>query len=670
MEGLFLMSSFKLVTDFELQGDQPNAVDKLTAGLRQGVEHQVLLGITGSGKTFTVANVIEHLQRPTLVIAPNKALAAQLFSEFKELFPNNAVHYFVSYYDYYQPEAYIPRTDTYIEKDSAINDEIDKMRHAATQDLLERKDVLIVASVSCIYGIGSPEAYQNMMLPISVGEQMNRRQFLAKLVESQYQRNDIDFHRGTFRVRGDIIDIFPTKEGERALRVEFFGDEVEKISWIDPLTSEKKSTLSKVSIFPGSHYVTPRAQLDGAIQSIKVELKERIQELRGQNKILEADRIKTRTYFDLEMLEELGYCNGIENYSRHLSGRKAGEKPPTLLEYFPDDFILFIDESHIGVPQIGGMYRGDRSRKMTLVEHGFRLPSALDNRPLNFEEFSKLVKQVVYVSATPATYEMEESKGHIIEQVIRPTGLSDPEITVKPAKGQVADLLTEIEEVVQRNDRVLAITLTKKMAEDLTDFYVSKGVKVKYLHSDIKTLERIEIIRDLRLGKFDVLVGINLLREGLDLPEVSLVAILDADKEGFLRSETSLIQTCGRASRNIRGRVIMYADRVTDSMRRAIRETDRRRKLQIAYNKKEGITPKSITKDIRKLISSVYEQDYFQISMVAEPEEKYTSVADITKKIYKLKKQMLKHAKQLEFEEAAKLRDEVNKLQKMELKFR
>ena len=662
------MSVFTLVSPFAPKGDQPNAIKKLTEGILSSKKHQVLLGVTGSGKTFTMANVVARINRPTLVIAPNKSLAAQLFSEFKELFPHNAIHYFVSYYDYYQPEAYIPQTDTYIEKDAAINDTIDKMRHAATQDLLERKDVLIVASVSCIYGIGSPETYQSMMISIQKGVSVGRRAFLERLVEGQYRRNDTDFHRGTFRVRGDVVEIFPAKEEERALRVEFLGDNIEGIHWIDPLRGIKLLSLERISIFPGSHYVTPKQELVRAISTIKQELKERYQELRVLNKLVEAERLKSRTQFDLEMLEEMGYCNGIENYSRHLSGRKPGQAPPTLLEYFPKDYLLFIDESHITVPQLGGMYRGDRARKLTLVEHGFRLPSALDNRPLNFEEFNINVNQCMYVSATPAEYEMNLSKDNIIEQVIRPTGLSDPEIMVKPAKGQVADLLEEVQKVIDRNERVLVITLTKKMAQDLAEHYQSKGIKVKYLHSDIETLQRIEIIRDLRLGKFDVLVGINLLREGLDLPEVSLVAILDADKEGFLRSTTSLIQTCGRAARNISGRVIMYGDIVTASMRRTIEETERRRKLQLDYNKKHHITPQSVKKTIHETIASVYEQDYYTVSVVREPEMEYESLDKVDQKIKKLKKQMLVYAKRHEFEAAAKLRDEIKKLQNLELR--
>ncbi|MBI3018571.1 MAG: excinuclease ABC subunit UvrB [Deltaproteobacteria bacterium] len=664
------MAHFKLVSPFEPKGDQPKAIDFLSKGLEAGAKHQVLLGVTGSGKTFTMAQIVQKMQRPTLVIAPNKALAAQLFFEFRELFPENAVHYFVSYYDYYQPEAYIPQTDTYIEKDSAINDEIDKMRHAATQALLSRRDVLIVASVSCIYGIGSPESYEAMMIHISQGQELNRTLFLKKLVEIQYQRNDVDFHRGTFRVRGDIVDVFPANEEDRAIRIEFLGDEIENITWMDALKGEKLFQLKEISIYPGSHYVMLKENLQKAIEAIQEELKDRIQELRAQKKILEADRIKTRTNFDLEMLQEMGYCNGIENYSRHLTGRKAGEPPPTLLEYFPKDFLLFIDESHVTVPQIGGMYRGDRSRKMTLVEHGFRLPSALDNRPLNFEEFKRLIYQTIYVSATPASYEFEQAKSYVTEQIIRPTGLADPEIIVKPAKGQVEDLLSEIRKVIERGERTLAITLTKKMAEDLTEYYKTKGIKVAYLHSDIDTLKRIEVIRNLRTGVFDVLVGINLLREGLDLPEVSLVAILDADKEGFLRSETSLIQTCGRASRNILGQVIMYADQKTQSMKKAISETNRRRKLQIDYNQKNNITPESIKKSIREVMTSVYEQDYVTIPVVKEAEETYGSPEEITKKIQKLKKQMVKFAKNLAFEEAVKIRNQIKALQEKELELR
>ena len=658
------MSKFKLVSEFKPRGDQPQAIEVLSQGIFDHKKHQVLVGVTGSGKTFTMANVVERIQRPTLVIAPNKALAAQLYQEFKELFPQNAIHYFVSYYDYYQPEAYIPSTDTYIEKDSAINDEIDKMRHAATQALLERSDVLIVASVSCIYGIGSPESYQRMRVDLRMGQTLDRHDFLRSLVEIQYRRNDIDFHRGTFRVRGDIIDVFLPSQEDRAIRIEFFGDEIEKLYWIDALRGEKQDEIQKISIFPSSHYVTTQENLKRAISDIQLELKEWLQELKGKNLLLEAQRLQSRTQFDLEMLTELGYCNGIENYSRHLTGRAPGESPPTLLEYFQKDYLLLIDESHVTVPQIGGMYRGDQARKKVLVEHGFRLPSALDNRPLNFEEFCKLTNQVIYMSATPASYEYEQAQGNVTEQIIRPTGLIDPEITIKPAKKQVDDLLEEIKKVNLRNERTLVVTLTKKMAEDLTEYYQEKGMKVKYLHSDVDTLERIEIIRDLRLGKFDILVGVNLLREGLDLPEVSLVAILDADKEGFLRSETSLIQTCGRASRNIAGRVIMYADQTTRSMKNAISEMSRRREKQLAYNQKHKITPQSIQKRIHDVFGSVYEQDYVTVSMVKEPTQSFHSRAEIEKEVQKLKKEMVRLAKELKFEEAAKLRDKIKPLQK------
>lgn len=664
------MSKFKIVSGFKPTGDQPQAIEELSKGVLDGIPHQVLLGITGSGKTFTMANVVERVQKPTLVIAPNKALAAQLFAEFKELFPNNAVHYFVSYYDYYQPEAYIPQTDTYIEKDSAINDQIDKMRHAATQSLLERRDVLIVASVSCIYGLGSPESYQNMMMSVKCGETIERRNLLRKLVEIQYQRNDVDFHRGTFRLRGDVIEIFPANEEDRAIRIEFLGDNIEGLSWIDPLTGLKLADMDRISVFPGSHYVTPKSDLMRAMIAIEEELKERYQELRAQNKLIEAERLKTRTQFDLEMLSEIGYCNGIENYSRHLSGRMPGEPPPTLLEYFPKDFLLFVDESHITVPQLGGMYRGDRARKLTLVDYGFRLPSALDNRPLNFEEFMGVVKPLIYVSATPAPFELEKSKSHIVEQIIRPTGLIDPEVTVKPAKEQVKDLIGEIQKVIEKKERVLVMTLTKRMAEDLTEFLETKGVKVKYLHSDIHTLERVEIIRGLRLGEFDVLVGVNLLREGLDLPEVSLVAILDADKEGFLRSETSLIQSFGRAARNVSGRVILYADQMTGSMKSAMAETKRRRERQLEYNRKHQITPTTVRKTIHETLTSIYEMDYVTVDLLKEPAEEFNSVNDLSKKIKILKKQMLKHAQNLEFEAAAKIRDEMKRLRELELEWR
>jgi excinuclease ABC subunit B len=624
--------------------------------------------VTGSGKTFTMANVIERVQKPTLVISHNKTLAAQLYGEFKELFPENAVEFFVSYYDYYQPEAYIPSTDTYIEKDTQINEEIDKMRHSATRSLLERDDVIIVASVSCIYGLGSPEAYHGMLLYLEKGMDISREVILSKLVEIQYERNDIDFHRGTFRVRGDVIEVFPAHEGSRAIRVELFGDQVEEISEIDPLKGKVIEHLSKVPIYPGSHYVTPPDRLQKAIQSIREELKERLEWFRSQNQLLEAQRLEQRTKFDLEMLQELGYCQGIENYSRHLTGRRAGEPPPTLLDYYSKDFLLFIDESHVTIPQLIGMYRGDRSRKETLVEYGFRLPSALDNRPLMFEEFENRIRQVVYVSATPSEYEMKKSQGKIVEQIIRPTGLSDPLLDVKPAKNQVDDLLGEIRRRVKEKERVLVTTLTKRMAEDLTEYFADLGVRVKYLHSDIDTLDRVEIIRDLRLGKFDVLIGINLLREGLDIPEVSLVAILDADKEGFLRSEKSLIQTFGRAARNVNGQVILYADKMTRSMDQAILETNRRRKIQEAYNQEHGITPQTVKKSVRNIMASIYEADYLAIPAVSDVEDAYVPVKEIPLMIQKLKKEMKEAASHLEFERAAEIRDKVHRLEEMELK--
>jgi len=641
----------------------------LSDGVLEGAHHQVLLGVTGSGKTFTMANVIERVQKPTLVISHNKTLAAQLYGEFKELFPENAVEFFVSYYDYYQPEAYIPSTDTYIEKDTQINEEIDKMRHSATRSLLERNDVIIVASVSCIYGLGSPEAYHGMLLYLEKGMEISREEILSKLVEIQYERNDIDFHRGTFRVRGDVIEVFPAHEESRAIRVELFGDQVEDISEIDPIKGRVIERLDKVPIYPGSHYVTPPDRLEKAILSIREELKERLEWFRSKNQLLEAQRLEQRTKFDLEMLKELGYCQGIENYSRHLTGRSAGEPPPTLLDYYPKDYLLFIDESHVTVPQLIGMYRGDRSRKETLVEYGFRLPSALDNRPLMFEEFQERVRQVVYVSATPSEYEMRKSHGKIVEQIIRPTGLSDPRLDVKPAKNQVDDLFAEIQKRVKGKERVLVTTLTKRMAEDLTEYYADLGIRVKYLHSDIDTLDRVEIIRDLRLGKFDVLIGINLLREGLDLPEVSLVAILDADKEGFLRSEKSLIQTFGRASRNVNGQAILYADKMTQSMDQAILETNRRRKIQEEYNRVHGITPQTVKKSIRNIMASVYEADYLTIPAVSDVREEYVPVKEIPSMIQKLKKQMKEAASHLEFERAAELRDKIHRLEETALKF-
>jgi excinuclease ABC subunit B len=664
------MDRFKLVSEFEPKGDQPQAIESLTGSVLEGARHQVLLGVTGSGKTFTMANVIEKVQKPTLVISHNKTLAAQLYGEFKELFPENAVEFFVSYYDYYQPEAYIPSTDTYIEKDTQINEEIDKMRHSATRSLLERNDVIIVASVSCIYGLGSPEAYHGMLLYLEKGMDISREEILSKLVEIQYERNDIDFHRGTFRVRGDVIEVFPAHEGSRAIRIELFGDAVEEISEIDPLKGRVVERLDKVPIYPGSHYVTPPDRLQKAVQSIRDELKERLEWFKSQNQLLEAQRLEQRTKFDLEMLKELGYCQGIENYSRHLTGRKAGEPPPTLLDYYPEDYLLFIDESHVTIPQLIGMYRGDRSRKETLVEYGFRLPSALDNRPLMFEEFEKRVHQVIYVSATPSEYEMKKSRRKIVEQIIRPTGLSDPLLDVKPAKNQVDDLLGEIQRRVEEKERVLVTTLTKRMAEDLTEYFADLGVRVKYLHSDIDTLDRVEIIRDLRLGKFDVLIGINLLREGLDLPEVSLVAILDADKEGFLRSEKSLIQTFGRAARNVNGQVILYADKMTRSMDQAILETNRRRKIQEAYNQEHQITPQTVKKSVRNIMASIYEADYLTIPVVSDVNEPYVPVKEIPAMIQKLKKEMKEAASHLEFERAAEIRDKLQRLEKMELKMR
>jgi excinuclease ABC subunit B len=662
------MSSFKLVSEFQPKGDQPQAIESLSEGVLEGAQHQVLLGVTGSGKTFTMANVIEKVQKPTLVISHNKTLAAQLYGEFKELFPENAVEFFVSYYDYYQPEAYIPSTDTYIEKDTQINEDIDKMRHSATRSLLERNDVIIVASVSCIYGLGSPEAYHGMLLYLEKGMTISREEILSKLVEIQYERNDIDFHRGTFRVRGDVIEVFPAHEENRAIRIELFGDEVDAISEIDPLRGRVIEPLDKVPIYPGSHYVTPPEQLEKAIQGIQEELKERVVWFRSRNQLLEAQRLEQRTRFDLEMLHELGYCQGIENYSRHLTGRKPGEPPPVLLDYYPKDYLLFIDESHVTIPQLIGMFRGDRSRKETLVEYGFRLPSALDNRPLMFEEFEKRIRQVVYVSATPSEYEMKKSRGKIVEQIIRPTGLSDPLLEVKPAKNQVDDLLEEIRKRVKKKERVLVTTLTKRMAEDLTEYYADLGIRVKYLHSDIDTLDRIEIIRDLRLGKFDVLIGINLLREGLDIPEVSLVAILDADKEGFLRSEKSLIQTFGRAARNVNGQVILYADKMTGSMDQAILETNRRRKIQETYNQKHRITPQTVKKAVRNILASIYEADYLTIPAVSDVEEGYVSLKEIPAMIQKLKKEMKETASRLEFERAAEIRDKIQRLEEMELK--
>ncbi|HHW48809.1 MAG TPA: excinuclease ABC subunit UvrB [Clostridiaceae bacterium] len=654
------MPEFKIVSDYKPCGDQPQAIEKLVQGLNMGYRHQTLLGVTGSGKTFTMANVIERVQRPTLVIAHNKTLAAQLCSEFKEFFPDNAVEYFVSYYDYYQPEAYIPATDTYIEKDSSINDEIDKLRHSATAALFERRDVIIVASVSCIYGLGDPEDYTDLMISLRPGMQKDRDEVIRKLVDIHYERNEIDFKRGKFRVRGDVLEVFPSYSSDKVIRVEFFGDEIERLTEINPITGEIIGVCSHVAIFPASHYATTKAKMERAILSIEQELEERLRELKSQGKMLEAHRLEQRTKYDLEMMREVGYCQGIENYSRHISGRAPGSPPFTLIDYFPDDFLLIIDESHVTIPQLGAMYNGDRSRKEALVEYGFRLPSAFDNRPLKFSEFEEKVNQVIYVSATPGEYERKHSF-QIVEQLIRPTGLVDPEVVVKPVKGQIDDLIGEITERVEKNQRVLVTTLTKKMAEDLTDYLKELDFKVRYLHSDIDTIERMEIIRDLRLGVFDVLVGINLLREGLDLPEVSLVAILDADKEGFLRSETSLIQTIGRAARNVDGKVIMYADNVTSAMRNAINETNRRRKVQMEYNIKHGITPRSIQKKVH---------DVIEITKAAEEEDIYAvhsidiemTKENIRELVEKLTKEMKAAAADLQFERAAELRDKIKEL--------
>jgi excinuclease ABC subunit B len=666
------MERFKLSADFTPKGDQEKAIAALSAGILQGEKHQVLLGVTGSGKTFTMANVIEHVQKPTLVIVHNKTLAAQLYHEFKTFFPGNAVAYFVSYYDYYQPEAYLPQTDTYIEKDSSINDAIDRMRHAATSALFERNDVIIVASVSCIYGLGSPEAYHGMLLYLEEGMSIDREAILRKLVEIQYERNDYDLQRGTFRVRGDIIEIYPAAAESRAIRIEQFGDTVETLSEIDPLRGEAIQRLPKIAIYPNSHYVIPPDRFKQALAGIETELDERVRFFRKEGKLLEAQRIEQRTQFDLEMIREVGYCHGIENYSRHLSGRRRGEPPPTLLDYFPSNDLIIIDESHATVPQIGGMYEGDRSRKKNLVEYGFRLPSAFDNRPLTFEEFEGHMNQVVHVSATPGPYELDRSRDrmgrvHVVEQIIRPTGLMDPAITVRPARGQVDDLLGEIRKRVARQERVLVTTLTKRMAEDLTEYYHELGLKVRYLHSEVETLERTEIIRDLRLGTFDVLVGINLLREGLDLPEVSLVAILDADKEGYLRSYRSLIQTAGRAARNVAGEVILYGDTVTESMRQAIRETERRRKIQNEFNLSHGITPETIKKGIPKTLYEISEADYVTVPAVAEDTADYVPLSEIPQIIRSLEKEMRAAAKELKFEKAAELRDRIRKLKEAEL---
>ncbi len=664
------VNRFRLIADYVPKGDQPRAIEQLSDGIVAGDKHQVLLGVTGSGKTFTMANIVERVQKSTLVIAPNKTLAAQLFSEFKELFPENAVEYFVSYYDYYQPEAYIPQSNTYIEKDASVNDQIDKMRHSATRSLLERNDVIIVASVSCIYGLGSPEAYHGMLLALEEGCERSRDEILSKLVEIQYERNDVDFHRGTFRVKGDVIEIFPAYEEDTAIRIHLFGDFVEAIFEIDPLLGKKIARLPKIAIYPGSHYVTSKDRLKSAIEAIKEELKEQVRLFGVQKKLIEAQRIEERTNFDLEMIEEMGYCTGIENYSRYLDGRKPGAPPPTLVDYFPKDSLIFIDESHVTIPQLHGMYRGDRSRKETLVGYGFRLPSALDNRPLNFHEFERLINQVIYVSATPGDYELKRRRGKVVEQIIRPTGLMDPAITVKPAKDQVDDLLYEIRKRSERSERVLVTTLTKRMAEDLTEYYSELGIRVKYLHSDIDTLERVKIIRSLRLGEFDVLIGINLLREGLDIPEVSLVAILDADKEGFLRSKRSLIQVCGRAARNIAGKVIMYSDGITPSIRTTIDETNRRRKIQADFNKMNNIIPETIKKSVSDILASVYEADYFTVPTVNEVQGEYVPFTDISQTIKDLERDMKRAADKLEFERAAALRDRIKALRDTELQLR
>ena len=650
---------FKLESPYKPTGDQPQAIEALVKGFKEGNQCQTLLGVTGSGKTFTMANVIARLNKPTLVIAHNKTLAAQLYGEFKEFFPDNAVEYFVSYYDYYQPEAYVPSSDTYIAKDSSINDEIDKLRLSATMALTERRDVIIVASVSCIYGLGSPMDYQNMVISLRPGMIKERDELMAKLVEIQYDRNDMDFHRGTFRVRGDVVEVIPAYESETAIRIEFFGDEIDRITEIDILTGEIKDELKHVAIFPASHYVVDRENINRAVQDIEVELENRVKEFKRQDKLLEAQRIAERTNFDIEMLKETGFCSGIENYSRHLSGLKPGQPPYTLIDYFPDDFIMMIDESHKTVPQIGGMYNGDQSRKSTLVDYGFRLPSAKDNRPLNFEEFESKINQVLFVSATPGTYE-EEHELLRAEQVIRPTGLLDPEVEVRPVEGQIDDLLGEIKKEIEKKNKILVTTLTKRMAEDLTDYMREVGIRVKYLHSDVDTLERTEIIRDMRLDVFDVLVGINLLREGLDIPEITLVAILDADKEGFLRSETSLIQTIGRAARNAEGHVIMYADTITDSMRMAIEETKRRRQIQMRYNEEHGITPQTIKKAVRDLISISQKVDRAQLKLEKDPES--MSRKELEKLISDVTKKMKKAAAELNFEAAAELRDKLMEL--------
>ena len=659
---------FQLSSEYSPRGDQPQAIAALTRLVRETRRHMVLRGVTGSGKTYSIANVVASVNRPTLVISPNKTLAAQLFSEFRAFFPSNAVEYFVSYYDYYQPEAYIPQSDTYIEKDALINDEIDRMRHSATKSLLERRDVLVVASVSCIYGIGEPDTYQGLHLELGQAERMDRDEIIRRLVAVQYERNDYDFHRGTFRVRGDVVEVFPANEDSIALRIELFGDVIDAISRIDPLRGAVLERIDRVHIYPASHYVTEAAQLERAFSTIQEELGERLAFLRQKNRLLEAQRLEQRTIFDMEMLRELGFCHGIENYSRHLTGHRPGEAPPTLIDYLPKDALIIIDESHVAVPQIRGMYYGDRSRKEALVEYGFRLPSAFDNRPLTFDEFTRRTGQTIYVSATPGAYELELAGDAVAEQVIRPTGLTDPKITVRPAKDQVDDLLAELRARADRDERVLVTTLTKRMAEDLTEYYQQLGLRVRYLHSDIDTLDRVAVIRDLRLGKFDGLLGINLLRAGLDIPEVSLVAILDADKEGYLRSATSLIQTSGRAARNVNGEVIMYADHVTDSMAVTIQETERRRELQHAYNGAHGITPESIKSSIRELLQTVYERDYYTVPVEEPTAETFESPAALQARIGELEARMKAAAKRLDFEQAAELRDRLKALRKQQIK--
>jgi len=666
---LRMSNAFKIHSDFSPKGDQPEAIKELTEGVLRGEKHQVLLGVTGSGKTFTIANVIAEVERPTLIMAPNKTLAAQLYGELKELFPENSVRYFVSYYDYYQPEAYIASTDTYIEKDAQVNEHIDRLRHASTTSLFERRDVIVVASVSCIYGIGAPEHYYGLLTMIEEGMELERDKFLEKLSEVQYERTGSDLYRSSFRVKGDIVDIFPSHHDNTAIRIEFFGDQVDSLKEIDPLRGTTLRPVKKAAIYPGSHYVAPKYRHEKAIENIKKELEERLMQLEEQGMVLEKQRLEEKTNFDLELLANLGFCSGIENYSRHLSGRLPGQPPWTLLDYFPDDFLIVLDESHQMIPQLRGMYAGDKSRKLSLVEHGFRLPSALDNRPLNFPEFEKKVTQAIYVSATPGDYEIDKARGVVVEQIIRPTGLSDPEVEIRSADNQVDDLLEEIQKRVSSGDRVLITTLTKRMAEDLTEYYRELGVNVRYLHSDIDTLERIGIIRDLRLGKFDVLVGINLLREGLDIPEVSLVAILDADKEGYLRSATSLIQIFGRAARNVDGKVILYADRITGSMAKAISETDRRRTIQEAYNKEHGITPVSIKKSVIDILATIYESDYYTVPLEEKDEELDIAPEKISQTINSLNNEMKKAAKNLEYEAAAQKRDKIKRLRELEIKY-